>query len=104
MNASTDKDYLIGASRMGGSGSLLRSTSKYLNSPLVRDLLCNEGLRRAGPDVINTALIPDFYDAFDPLRDEAEVAQDEGKGAVGHGWRSPGRVVGSLPVRAGRGG
>jgi ubiquinone biosynthesis protein Coq4 len=70
-----DVDYMTGGRSRGGSSSLLRSTSKYLNSPLIRDLLCNEGLRQAGPDVINTALIPDFYDAFDAVMDEAEIAR-----------------------------
>lgn len=71
----SDVDYLRGGRALPAGGSLLRSTSKYLNSPLIRDLYCNEGLRRASADVVNTALIPDFYQAFDAVIDEAEIAR-----------------------------
>jgi ubiquinone biosynthesis protein Coq4 len=71
----SDVDYLRGGRGPPASGSLLRSTSKYLNSPVIRDLYCNEGLRRASPDVLNTALIPDFYEAFDAVVDQAQVAR-----------------------------
>jgi ubiquinone biosynthesis protein COQ4 len=70
-----DVDYMMGGRSFQTSCSILRSTSKYLNSPLVRELLSNEALRTSGPDVITTSLIPEFYQAFNPLRDEAEVAR-----------------------------
>jgi ubiquinone biosynthesis protein Coq4 len=68
-----DVEYMRGGRSVQSESSLLRSTSKYLNSPLIRDLYCNEGLRKSGGDVITTSLIPEFYDAFDAVTDEAKV-------------------------------
>jgi ubiquinone biosynthesis protein COQ4 len=68
-----DVDYMRGGRTFQTDCSVLRSTSQYLNSPLIRDLYCNEGLRRSGPDVITTSLIPQFYDAFDAVMDKAQV-------------------------------
>jgi len=70
-----DLDYMTGGRRFETSCSVLRSTSKYLNSALVRELLSNEALRTSGPDVCTTSLIPEYYEAFNPLRDEADVAR-----------------------------
>lgn len=70
-----DVEYMSGGRKFQTDCSILRSTSNYLNSPLIRDLYCNEGLRLSGPDVITTSLIPQFYDAFDTLRDENSVAR-----------------------------
>jgi ubiquinone biosynthesis protein COQ4 len=68
-----DVEYMSGGRSFQTDCSVLRSTSTYLNSPLIRDLYCNEGLRRSGPDVITTSLIPQFYDAFDAVMDREEV-------------------------------
>jgi hypothetical protein len=40
-----DVDYMRGGRELRSDCSVLRSTSKYLNSALIRDLYCNEGLR-----------------------------------------------------------
>lgn len=68
-----DVDYMRGGRSFHTDCSVLRSTSAYLNSPLIRDLYCNEGLRRSGPDIITTSLIPQFYDAFDAVTDLGAV-------------------------------
>ena len=70
-----DVQYMSGGRSFQTDCSVLRSTSKYLNSPLIRDLYCNEGLRLSGPDVTTTTLIPQYYDAFDAIRDEDDVAR-----------------------------
>ena len=70
-----DVDYMRGGRVFETSSSILRSTSKYLNSPLLREVFCNEGLRHSGPDVISTSLIPDFYAAVEPLLDRVDLAR-----------------------------
>jgi len=70
-----DLDYMTGGRRFETSCSILRSTSKYLNSPVIRDVLCNEALRTSGPDVLSTSLIPEFNEAFEAVLDHAEVAR-----------------------------
>jgi ubiquinone biosynthesis protein COQ4 len=70
-----DLEYMSGGRRFETSCSILRSTSKYLNSPMIREVLCNEALRTSGPDVIATSLIPEFNEAFEAVLDHAEVAR-----------------------------
>jgi ubiquinone biosynthesis protein COQ4 len=70
-----DVDYMRGGKAFNANSSILRSTSKYLNSPLVREVWSNEGLRCSGPDVFTTSLIPEFYEAFGKIMDEADVAR-----------------------------
>jgi ubiquinone biosynthesis protein COQ4 len=49
--------------------SVLASTSKYLNNPLYRDVWCQFGLRKVGPDVPNTYLIPEYMRAMEETTD-----------------------------------
>jgi ubiquinone biosynthesis protein Coq4 len=70
-----DVDYMRGGRSFQATSSILMSTSKYLNSPLMREVLCNEALRCSGPDVLTTSLIPEFYQAVDRLTDDAELAR-----------------------------
>lgn len=70
-----DVDYMRGGIRFETSSSILRSTSKYLNSPLFREVFCNEALRKSGPDMLTTSLVPDFYAASDPLLDREAIAR-----------------------------
>lgn len=70
-----DIDYMRGGRGFNANSSILRSTSRYLNSPLVREVWANEGLRCSGPDVFTTSLIPEFYQAFDQVMDHADVAR-----------------------------
>jgi ubiquinone biosynthesis protein COQ4 len=65
--------YMRGGLQFRANSSSLRSTSKYLNSPLVREVWSNEGLRCSGPDVLATSLIPEFYQAFDQVMVDADV-------------------------------
>jgi ubiquinone biosynthesis protein Coq4 len=70
-----DVEYMRGGRSFQTSCSILRSTSKYLNSPVIRELYGNEGLRLSGPDVLTTSLIPEFYEAFDAVLDQDETAR-----------------------------
>lgn len=54
-------------------GSLLMSTSKYLNSPNFRDLYAQMGLRRVGREVSAAYLIPDVNKAMDEVTDYPAV-------------------------------
>jgi ubiquinone biosynthesis protein COQ4 len=69
-----DVEYMRGGCRVESASSILRSTSKYLNSPLFREFFCNEALRLSGPDMLTTSLVPDFYAASDPLLDRQGIA------------------------------
>ncbi len=70
-----DLDYMRGGRSFQTDCSILRSTSEYLNSAVIRELHSNEGLRKSGPDVVSTTLIPEFYQTFDALKDQDEIAQ-----------------------------
>lgn len=60
--------YLRGG-RSPVAGSLLLSTSKYLNHPGLRDVVAQMGMKRDGQDVPSAYLIPDFNKAMHELTD-----------------------------------
>jgi ubiquinone biosynthesis protein COQ4 len=79
--------------------SILRSSSKYLNSPLVRDIYCNEGLRRSGPDILATSLIGEANEAFESVQDHQHVAwliREEAKRAPEFGAWLDARYSGNI--------
>jgi ubiquinone biosynthesis protein COQ4 len=51
------------------AGSILISTSKYLNNPLFRDLFAQMGLKRDGHDLPGAYLIPQINKAFAEVTD-----------------------------------
>lgn len=53
--------------------SVLVSNSRYLNHAGLRDLIAQEMLRRNGPDLPNTAYIPEVAQIFHDLENMAEV-------------------------------
>jgi ubiquinone biosynthesis protein Coq4 len=57
------------------ASSILTSTSKYLNNPLYRDVWCQFGLRKVGPDVPNTYLIPEYMRAMEETTDIARATE-----------------------------
>ena len=59
------------------AASVLTSTSKFLNSPLYRDIFSQFGLRLVGTDVPNTYLIPDMVRATEEMTDVARVLAAE---------------------------
>jgi ubiquinone biosynthesis protein COQ4 len=69
-----DMEYMTGGLSFHSDSSLLRSTSKYLNSPLIRDLYTNEGLRRCGPDAPSTAILGEGSMAYHAVRDMERMA------------------------------
>ena len=54
-------------------GSLLRSTSKYLNHSAFRDLFAQQALRRLGSDVPAAFLVPEFQKAMGELTDYPKI-------------------------------
>ena len=67
-------DYLKGGSAESpDSSSLLRSSSKYLNSARLRDVLAQEALRRNGRGLPLAYLVPDAIQAFDELKDVEQI-------------------------------
>jgi ubiquinone biosynthesis protein COQ4 len=70
-----DMEYMTGGRQFETSCSILRSTSKYLNDPVIRDIYCNEGLRTSGPDVLATSLVPAANAAFEAVQDRSAVAR-----------------------------
>ena len=55
------------------AGSLLISTSKYLNNPLFRDLFAQMGLKRDGHDLPGAYLVPEINRAFAEVTDGAAL-------------------------------
>lgn len=51
------------------AGSILTSTSKYLNNPLFRDMFAQMGLKRDGHDLPPAYLIPEVLRAFNEVTD-----------------------------------
>jgi ubiquinone biosynthesis protein Coq4 len=65
-----DYAYYNGAIRkITTESSVLVSSSPYLNNARLRDLIAQEMLRRNGPDVPNTAFIPEVAQIFHDLED-----------------------------------
>lgn len=72
-----DYSYFTSGVRAGESSSSdLRSTSKYLNHPGLRDWLVTQFLRRNGPDIpIPSDPVMGLTQALDDLRDEKELTR-----------------------------
>lgn len=67
---SSESDYLKGGKQPPATASsLLISSSKYLNSARLRDLVAHEMLRRYGNDLPPAYLIPEAIAAFDEVAD-----------------------------------
>jgi ubiquinone biosynthesis protein COQ4 len=70
-----DVEYMRGGSDFRSTSSILMSSSKYLNSPLIRDWICNEALRRPASDASTIARAPEFYQALDAVFDRETTAR-----------------------------
>lgn len=66
--ADKEAQYLKGG-REPIAGSILISTSKYLNNPLFRDLFAQMGLKRDGHDLPGAYLVPEINRAFAEVTD-----------------------------------
>jgi len=72
--AKLDAEYMEGRRKpLVDHGSVLMTSSKFLNSARFRDLYAQEGLRRNGHDVPTTYLIHQTLTAIAELTDQAEV-------------------------------
>jgi ubiquinone biosynthesis protein COQ4 len=72
--AQLDAEYMEGRPRpLSEYGSVLMTSSKFLNHARFRDLYAQEGLRRNGRDVPTTYLIHQTLTALAELTDQAEV-------------------------------
>jgi ubiquinone biosynthesis protein Coq4 len=71
-----DRAYFNGNIRkVETESSVLVSSSKYLNSPVLRGLIAQEMLRRNGPDLPNTAYIPEVAQVLHDLEDMPRVIE-----------------------------
>lgn len=61
--------------KFGTRSSSLVSASKYLNSPVLRDLAAQELLRRNGPDITPTAFIAESARALTELEDWEKIGK-----------------------------
>lgn len=69
-----DRAYFNGAIKtIATESSVLVSSSRYLNHAGLRDLIAQEMLRRNGPDLPNTAYIPEVAQILITLENMAEV-------------------------------
>lgn len=69
-----DRDYFNGSiQRITTESSLLVSNSAYLNHPGLRTLIAQEMLRRNGPDLPNTAFIPEVAQILHELEDMGQI-------------------------------
>lgn len=67
-------DYYNGAIKSYTTqSSTLISSSKYLNNPVLRELIAQEMLRRNGPDMPNTAFIPEVAGILHQLEDTPHI-------------------------------
>src|SRR5262245_17337405 len=71
----SEVDYLKGGVSSRTSGSLLLSSSKYLNSARLRDVLVQEALRRNGRELPLAYLVPDAMQAFEELKDHELIGR-----------------------------
>ncbi len=62
-----------GAVSVTTSSSMLVSSSKYLNHPVIRDYVVNESLRRNGLDLPFTYFIPGLLTALEEVQDKARI-------------------------------
>lgn len=71
-----DRAYFNGAIKtIETESSVLVSSSRYLNHPLLRELFAQEMLRRNGPDLPNTAYIPDVAQILHDLEDMPRIME-----------------------------
>lgn len=71
-----DRAYFNGAIRkIETESSVLVSSSKYLNHPMLRALIAQEMLRRNGPDLPNTAYIPEVAQILHDLEDMPRIIE-----------------------------
>lgn len=71
-----DRAYFNGNIRkVETESSVLVSSSKYLNNAMLRSLIAQEMLRRNGPDVPNTAYIPEVAQIFHDLEDMPRIIE-----------------------------
>lgn len=69
-----DRAYFNGNIRkVETESSVLVSSSKYLNHPMLRSLVSQEMLRRNGPDLPNTAFIPEVAQILHDLEDMQQI-------------------------------
>jgi ubiquinone biosynthesis protein COQ4 len=69
-----DREYMEGKARpLSEYGSVLMTSSKFLNSAKMRDVYAQEGLRKDGHDVPATYLVHQASQAIGELTDAAEV-------------------------------
>lgn len=69
-----DYEYFNGAvRRYETQSSVLISSSRYLNHSVLRELMAQEMLRRNGPDMPNTAYIPEVAQILHDLEDMPEI-------------------------------
>ena len=72
----SERDYFNGAIKtITTESSVLVSSSKYLNSAELRNLVTQEMLRRNGADLPNTAFIPEVAQALIMLEDFGRIAE-----------------------------
>ncbi|OYX92505.1 MAG: hypothetical protein B7Y74_11955, partial [Novosphingobium sp. 35-62-5] len=71
-----DRAYFNGAiQKIETESSVLVSSSKYLNHAGLRTLIAQEMLRRNGPDLPNTAYIPEVAQALHDLEDMHRIIE-----------------------------
>ena len=71
-----DRAYFNGAIKtVTTESSVLVSSSKYLNHPMLRALIAQEMLRRNGPDLPNTAYIPEVAQILHDLEDMPRIIE-----------------------------
>ena len=70
----SESDYLKGGKKpLTTESSVLISSSKYLNSAKLRDIVAHECLRKYGKDVPPAYLVPDAMQAFGEVTDYAKI-------------------------------
>jgi len=76
VNNKTRDEYLVGGFKpLTTESSILVSSSKYLNSARLRDVLAHEALRKDGWDLPLTGLLPEFMHAINELHDYQQDLQ-----------------------------
>lgn len=73
MSDSESLYYKSGNAGATAGGCLLSSNSRWLNSPVLRDLMMQDYLRRNGADASALELVPDVMNEFHRLLDYAEI-------------------------------
>jgi ubiquinone biosynthesis protein Coq4 len=69
-----DREYMEGPGKsLDQCGSVIMTSSKFLNSARFRDVYAQEGLRRQGRDVPTTILIHKTLEALGEVQDGAEI-------------------------------